>query len=203
MAVQIVKNFIDNESCKRIIDLLDKRATPSPREGLMSALGWNSPSIAATMTFEEKIRPDTEQEDVNSAYSLSLSEMAAYFRVEDLCLVNGFYQSMSEGAIHELHCDSCKIDGSPLDPDIKEEPNEWSAVLYLNTHGEDFTGGAVEFPKEDFEYLPEAGTLIYFPATVDYPHGVKQVTSGNRKCLVIFAGRRSKVLSQTDSFSSR
>lgn len=203
MAVQIVKEFIDAESCQRIIDLLDGHARPTPREGVSSALGWNTPANAALATFEQKITPDTELEDVNSAYSMALSEMGSYFLIDDLCLVNGFYQCMVEGSVHNLHCDSCEIDGSPLDPEVKDEPNEWSGVLYLNTSGTDFTGGDVEFPNENFKYSPEAGTLIYFPADVDHPHRVTEITSGNRKCLVIFAGRRSKVLNSNEQFSSR
>jgi hypothetical protein len=202
MSVQVIKNFIDKDSCQRIIELLDKHAKETPRWAVSSALGWNMPTDAAELTFTKKIKPDTELEDVNTAYSKSLSEMSKFFGVEDLCLVNGFYQVLDRGAIHEIHCDSCSIDGTPLNPDV-EEPNEWSAVLYLNDHGEDFTGGAVIFPEEDFSYLPEAGTFIYFPADVHHPHGVEEVISGSRKCLVIFAGSREKVLRSTQAFSAR
>lgn len=52
---------------------------------------------------------------------------------------------------------------------------EYAAVLYLNN---DYEGGALFFPKFDFEIVPEPGTLIIFPSTEEFEHGVRPVKEG-------------------------
>jgi hypothetical protein len=53
---------------------------------------------------------------------------------------------------------------------------EWAAVLYIN---DDYTGGELFFPKFDnFSLKPAAGTLMIFPGTEQYEHGVHPVGKG-------------------------
>jgi hypothetical protein len=129
--------------------------------------------------------------------------MRKFYGVEDLVLVNAFYTVMKEGSSVEMHCDNCTLDGQPLDPAVEIEPNEWSAILYLNTCGEDFTGGEIYFPREELTYSPVAGDFLHFKTDVAHPHQVLQVTSGSRACLVIFTGRKEIIEKVEADFSSR
>lgn len=52
---------------------------------------------------------------------------------------------------------------------------EYAAVLYLNN---DYNGGELFFPKFDYEIKPEPGTLIIFPSTEQFEHGVRPVKEG-------------------------
>lgn len=52
---------------------------------------------------------------------------------------------------------------------------EYAAVLYIN---EGYTDGQLFFPNFDFEVVPEPGTLMVFPGTEDYEHGVRPVGAG-------------------------
>lgn len=52
---------------------------------------------------------------------------------------------------------------------------EYAAVLYIN---EGYTDGQLFFPNFDFEVTPEPGTLMVFPGTEDYEHGVRPVGAG-------------------------
>ena len=52
---------------------------------------------------------------------------------------------------------------------------EYAAVLYIN---DDYTEGELFFSKFNFETRPEPGTLMVFPGTEEYEHGVKPVGPG-------------------------
>jgi hypothetical protein len=52
---------------------------------------------------------------------------------------------------------------------------EYAAVLYIN---DDYSGGELFFPKLDLKVKPEPGSLILFPGTELYEHGVRPVKDG-------------------------
>lgn len=79
------------------------------------------------------------------------------------------------------HADGEHVDGSP-------HPYPWrqvGCVLYLNT---DYEGGEIYFPDHDIKLKPEAGTLVWFPGTAEYLHGVQPVTQGRRITIASFWG---------------
>lgn len=45
----------------------------------------------------------------------------------------------------------------------------YAAIVYIN---DDYTGGELIFPTRDLKLHVPAGSLMMFPATADYPHGV-------------------------------
>lgn len=60
---------------------------------------------------------------------------------------------------------------------------KFSCLLYLN---DNFKGGNLWFPKQNLEVIPQPNKLVLFPATFEYMHGVKQVTSGVRYSILEF-----------------
>ena len=50
-----------------------------------------------------------------------------------------------------------------------------SIVIYIN---DDYNGGNLRFVDHDFEIKPKAGSLLVFPSTDDYEHGVMTVEPG-------------------------
>ena len=71
-------------------------------------------------------------------------------------------------------------------PDDVPHPYPWrdfAAVVYLN---DDYEGGSIHFPNQQFELKATAGTLITFPGTLQYLHGVKAVTEGVRYTIAVF-----------------
>jgi predicted 2-oxoglutarate/Fe(II)-dependent dioxygenase YbiX len=78
------------------------------------------------------------------------------------------------------HADSENPDGSP-------HPFPWrnfASIIYLNS---DYKGGQTYFPKFD-NYAPgiKPGTLVMFPGTVEYLHGVTKITEGTRYTIASF-----------------
>jgi hypothetical protein len=100
--------------------------------------------------------------------------------VEDPVWADSFsYSLWRVGDSQSPHADAEKNDGTP-----NEFPwRTHGCVLYLNN---DFGGGEIYFPQHDIELKPEPGTLVWFPATAEYLHGVREVTSGLRLTISSF-----------------
>jgi Rps23 Pro-64 3,4-dihydroxylase Tpa1-like proline 4-hydroxylase len=56
-----------------------------------------------------------------------------------------------------------------------------SSVYYLN---DNFTGGAIYFPRFGISYQPVANQLLLFPSTYTYNHSVSPVEEGTRYSVV-------------------
>jgi hypothetical protein len=89
------------------------------------------------------------------------------------------------GVVNPPHCDSESLhmgianylpDYSPFhvyEPAIME----YTCNLYINN---DYGGGSLYFPEYDIEVEHKPGQLILFPSTLEYIHGVHEVTNGIR-----------------------
>lgn len=98
--------------------------------------------------------------------------------------------SYPTGAEFVLHHDSGYFDGTKV---VTTQKRKISAVLYINTQGEGFLGGDIEFPffadavtGEHLTIHPISGTLAVFPSNYAFSHVVKPVTAGIRVCAVKF-----------------
>ena len=73
-------------------------------------------------------------------------------------------QRMQEGVELKPHTDQ------DTDPSIRH-----AAILYLN---EDYSKGEIFFSNHNIELRPKPGSLLLFPGTKDYNHGVRHVGPG-------------------------
>jgi predicted 2-oxoglutarate/Fe(II)-dependent dioxygenase YbiX len=85
------------------------------------------------------------------------------------------------------------LDGKPNREDGLPEEQEYSALLYFSSYGDDFTGGELEFPLQDLIIHPENGDLIIFRGNHLYPHRVSLVTMGMRDTMILFLGKKGNV----------
>jgi hypothetical protein len=70
--------------------------------------------------------------------------------------------------------------GLHLDAQDPEPWIEWSTIIYLNSP-QDYEGGIIYFPNQNFEYKPKQYSAVFFPsAGSEYIHGITTVTSGKR-----------------------
>lgn len=62
-----------------------------------------------------------------------------------------------------------------------QDPEPWiefSTIIYLN---DDFEGGEIYFPNQDFVYKPKKYSAVFFPsAGSEYIHGITTITKGDR-----------------------
>jgi predicted 2-oxoglutarate/Fe(II)-dependent dioxygenase YbiX len=80
-----------------------------------------------------------------------------------------------EGSEMTPHSDNSWPDG-----DRKDHPTSfrtWSGIYYIN---DDYEGGEIYFPELEWSFKPKADTLLMFPSSSKYIHGVNKVTSGTR-----------------------
>ena len=88
------------------------------------------------------------------------------------------------------HHDSGYFDGNKV---ITTQNRKISAVLYVNSQGDGYLGGDIEFPffadshtGEKLTIHPKSGMLAIFPSNYAFSHVVKPVTAGMRVCAVKF-----------------
>lgn len=83
------------------------------------------------------------------------------------------------GDMQHPHADGEQLDGSL-------HPFHWrkyGCILYLN---DDYEGGEIYFPNQSVELKPRRNTLVFFPGTTEYLHGVRPITKGTRYTISTF-----------------
>jgi len=88
--------------------------------------------------------------------------------VNDIYIFKAFGSVWTPGTKGDLH-----IDAQDPEPFI-----EWSTIIYLD---DDYTGGKIYFPNQNFEYAPKKFSAVFFPsAGSEHIHGVTTIQSGVR-----------------------
>ena len=80
-------------------------------------------------------------------------------------------QRMQEGVELKAHTDQ------HTDPSIK-----YATILYLN---DDYVAGELFFSNKGLELKPKPGTLVFFPGTDEFNHGVRHVGKGPIRYVVV------------------
>lgn len=88
--------------------------------------------------------------------------------VNDIYIFKAFGSVWTPGTKGDLH-----VDAQDPEPFI-----EWSTIIYLN---DDYTGGKIYFPNQNFEYAPKKFSAVFFPsAGSEHIHGVTTIQTGVR-----------------------
>jgi predicted 2-oxoglutarate/Fe(II)-dependent dioxygenase YbiX len=195
MAIFIKENFITWEQCIEIRDFLDPRVKETPLFGILGALGFPTSAEAASVNEESGLLRGVEDPAnyrIGALYTKIKKEAEQHLNQElDLCQSN--YQLMTKGSRNPLHADNFTLKGKSRQKDGSPEESEWSGLLYLSTHGEEFHGGTLFFPEFEYSYTPKAGDLVIFKGDVEHRHEVLEVTSGERRNITFFWGRKGNI----------
>lgn len=115
-----------------------------------------------------------------SIYSNSIDKrVSEVFKFDDKINFNGAgtIQRMPAGVSLGAHIDNHS------DPSIV-----WASVIYLE---DNYNGGELYFKNLDIQIKPKPGSLVIFPGTPEYEHGVKEVKDGPiRYVLPGFVGKK-------------
>ena len=95
---------------------------------------------------------------------------------------------MREGGFHTRHADNERLVGSQWQ-DNHTPQRAFTSMIYLNTCGDDYEGGELNFPTKDRMISPEAGMLVGFPCHHEFEHEVFPVTNGLRYAISIWYTR--------------
>ncbi len=194
----IIENLFSPEELEKILYYCCKAEKQSNQHTqITGAFGVRTSLEADRISHGDPIVPLTgdPQEDesiwaITNAFLKGKAEMEKFFG-EEMSFTNRMYAGMPKGTKNPMHYDNHSIYDDQ--PNNEDEESEWSAIIYLNECGVDYEGGEIHFPKQDLVIAPKAGMIVFFIVTLDYPHEVFEVTSGFRRTLVMFLGKKGNV----------
>lgn len=198
MSVQIIDGFISAKDAEDIIAAMVPYLVASERFGMAETRFPDPMRVLRDIYDGKSIFISKNTYEAGLLYTQTVNRVAeeinSFYGV-DVVPLNPMFAEISKGGKSDgLHCDSVQLDGSPWeDGNVLLEDLEFSALVYLNTCGQDYQGGKIFFPNQDLEIAPKAGQMIFFRGDIDHPHGVSEVTSGKRHALVLFYGRSNRV----------
>jgi hypothetical protein len=198
VSVQIIDNFISDSEAEAIVNALSPHLVASERFGLSETRFEDYMKILKHIYDGESIFEGQDNAEAGLLFTQIVNNVAKKindFYGVDVVAINPQLAEISKGGKNDgLHCDSVQLDGTPWDDgNTMLEDLEFSALVYLNTSGVDYTGGTIYFPNQDVNLMPKTGQMIFFRGDIDHPHGVSEVTSGKRYALVLFYGRSDRV----------
>lgn len=165
----IIKEFISIEEQNYLISLIEQSTEED----------WNSTYIN---TIKNK-QYDNEIDLINAVESRNKFWDDKIFHIpnesfwKDLTeRVNSFFKYEYE--INPMYAIQRQMPGTFLKVHFDQGTNpelQKAVIIYLN---DNYNGGELFFPEHNFEVKPEARSMIIFPGTEDYLHGVKEVLDG-------------------------
>ncbi|KNA15499.1 hypothetical protein SOVF_097740 [Spinacia oleracea] len=171
---RIIRNFIPVQVCKELEFIHKSNCTVGYRPNVFSTtlshlIATNCAHlIMPFIPIREKLKEKVE-EVFDCEYELF---------VEFTGLI-----SWNKGASIGWHSDDNR-------PYLKQR--DFTAVCYLNSYGQDFTGGMFHFQDgEPANYLPMAGDLVVYSADNHNIHCVDEITDGERLTLTLWFSRNS------------
>jgi predicted 2-oxoglutarate/Fe(II)-dependent dioxygenase YbiX len=184
----IVKNAIRKEDIKFFLDYAHQAQM---HDALVQDMN-STIALGTTSYMKNKEIRDTQLIDITDSVQQKATSINRFnirkhinpfykFEIRDCELVSllhydigGHYISHNDSEAIWTHGDGTEVWRKIHDRDI-------SVVYFLN---DDFEGGQLIFPDLDLKIKPEAGTMICFPSTHLYYHGVSPVISGHRYTMV-------------------
>lgn len=183
--ISINNDFIDKNTCDLLKNYAEDLTKTARWDRSDLGSGWNDRYVHAG----DLVRPDrgfAGTKDIEASnILLGIREKVKQHIIKIRNLQIPLYSDMLQlvrwvpGNQQHPHADSQNEDGST-------HPYYWreyASILYLNS---DYTGGSIYFPQHDIELTPSPGTMVTFPGTVEYMHGVRAVTSGERYTVASF-----------------
>jgi len=174
----LVENFISKEEIEDIFSLINSIGEEDWRIEYLGnlknfCLEKFGRDDVENLVAEGKFEITQNWEDKNFNILNTEIQLKIYKRLGDLVKnadqsldLSGFatIQRMQEGVELKPHTDQ------DTDPSIRH-----AAILYLN---EDYSKGEIFFSNHNIELRPKPGSLLLFPGTKDYNHGVRHVGPG-------------------------
>jgi hypothetical protein len=172
--IVVIKEFISNDQAQELVQFAESLSEED--WSLMDLQsGMNSPSFK-NKNYALAIEKFPVCQEVTERAIRVLSEL---YDLEEELYLTGFYtlsRVFKEGM-------GSHHDGG----DGLANVTKYGFVLYLNTCGKDFDGGELYYSHKGIVYTPAACDLVIHPGTLEYSHGVYDVSRGARYTLTSFA----------------
>jgi len=119
-----------------------------------------------------------QEENFNLLYSINKKISLDYNLSEDIYPDYLGLVKWEIGDAQHPHADGEEINGKHI-----FYWRNFGCVYYLN---DDYEGGEIYFPNQNIQIKPKPNTLVFFPGTLEFLHGVKPITKGIRYTLTSF-----------------
>lgn len=185
--IYIIENYISKDTSNFLINNFNKTVSDAPDYQIKGGPSL-SPENAYTFKCGNPIEKYNENKDYNISIDIltmlcvSMTETISTFLNKKMDIKTMFYGLMLEGSEMKEHTDNYFIpnDSNSIRENSKDD---WSGLLYLN---DEYDGGILEFPQEEFAIKPQPGTFIFFQGSHDLPHRVSKITKGQRNVIISF-----------------
>ena len=184
--INLYRNAISEEDCKKIIDLLEAEISLGKR-----GISWHGATVNG----------ETRTSHARNCYDLKFKRDHVGKYIADSDALKECYDLVDVGLNKSLrHYESVwnfNINYKEAFNFVKYLPGEYfkihgdhgpyytctvSAVVYLNG---DYTGGEIEFPRHGLKIKPDAGDIVLFPSNFVYEHASCEVFDGIKYSVVI------------------
>jgi hypothetical protein len=173
--IVVYENFIDEETCQKMIQALDAQAESGK-------LSWMP--ISFYESYSSVLPQDNDQEVIDSGLSPTIFSDIEKTMPEAIASVHdldpkiiykiGYHtQKWEPGAYARIHSDNTDAVGTS-GPFTR---SRYAGFLYLN---DNFEGGLLKFPGQDLEIQPKVGMLAVFDGGFSNMHEVSLIESGVR-----------------------
>jgi hypothetical protein len=173
--IVVYKNFIDPETAKKLVKVLDRHAEEgkltwmpiSFYESYSSVLPQDDDEIVIEEGLPATIFSDMKKQIINAVASVHDIDPNIVSQI-------GYHtQKWEPGAYARIHSDNTDEKGNSG----AFTRSRYAAFLYLN---DDFEGGLLQFPSHNISIKPEVGMLAAFDGGFNNMHEVTIITSGVR-----------------------
>lgn len=167
--IYFIDNFLSEEEMDAVLNQeIDwKLVRNDPHQNILTGVLINGAKDSFD-PIEKKIRLLLDNDSQKYSYSPGISKYVP----NEPCLIDGCGCGRQAFIFH--------FENNP------DTPERWITsgfVIYLN---DDFQGGELIFKNKPIEFKPKRGTIIVFPGTEEYSHGVKDVLGSARYAIVGF-----------------
>jgi hypothetical protein len=179
--IVIYENFLTEEECSKLIQILDKQADNSKITWTPISFYESYSSILPKDGDEEIIEAGLDPDIFSKIKEGIIDAVASVHDLDPKTIVQiGYHtQKWEPGAFARVHSDNTDEEGNsgPF------ERSRYAAFLYLN---DDFDGGMLRFPDHDLSIKPKTGLLAAFDGGHSNMHEVTLITKGIRYTLGSF-----------------
>jgi hypothetical protein len=179
--IVIYENFLTEEECAKLIQILDKQADNSKITWTPISFYESYSSILPKDGDEEIIEAGLDPDIFSKIKEGIINAVASVHNLDPKTIVQiGYHtQKWEPGAFARVHSDNTDEEGNsgPF------ERSRYAAFLYLN---DDFDGGMLRFPDHDLSIKPKTGLLAAFDGGHSNMHEVTLITKGIRYTLGSF-----------------
>jgi len=173
--IVVYENFIDDETCAKMIQALDAQAENGKMSWMPISFYESYSSVLPKDKDQEIIDvglPPTIFSDIENKMPEAIASV--HDLSPDIISKIGYHtQKWEPGAYARLHSDNTDEHGKSG----AFTRSRYAGFLYLN---DDFEGGLLKFPKQNIEIKPQIGMLAVFDGGFNNMHEVTLITKGVR-----------------------